>query len=446
MRPLAIIVLAAVFIAFTAAFTFDQFAFSGDEYSYLFQARILESGHLYAQPPLAEPFVLQHIINLNGKWYGRYTPGWPLMLAIGEKLHMSWLLKAAIGGLALFAIYTLAKRLHGSRTALYAVAMLAVSPFFTFNAASFYPHTASLLFSAIFMLFFFKSLQKSSKLSQLISGASLGFVFMIRPVDAAITGLPFAAYAFLTVRDKTDLAKKTWLLISAAGMVAGIQLAINLFFTKSPFTFTYQVYDPAERFAINAKAVGQLLYRLKLLAVWMPLSALAIFAKRQKVNFLFASVIAVNIITYLLFPFTGGDQFGPRYYFPSVISIAVLAGSTLSRIKTQKYLIPALLVVSIPLVAFHTADLHREVEFREQLYDEVNGQTNLLVIIKSSEEQGCSWYTRNSPKLEGNIYVCDMEGSNDDLIEKFPGKTPYFYDLAEMGRSGTFYSRMLIYS
>lgn len=447
--PLPIIILASILIAFTSIFTLNGFAFSGDEYSYLFQAKILATGSLYAQPPpFQQAFQLHHVIN-DAKWHGRYTIGWPAILAISEIFKAAWLLKAMLGGATIMAVFTLANKLHGRRAAIFASAVLAASPFFIFNSASLYPHTASLLFSAVFAIFFFHSLGKQSLPSQIISGAALGAVFTIRPIDAAITGLPFAIYAAMTIRDPKKLAAKTWAILAAAAAVASIQLLVNYFFTKNPLTFTYQTYDPSEKFALRASALAHLLYRLGLLAIWMPFFALIFFAGKEKKNILLISMIAVNILVYLAFPFTGGDQFGPRYYFPSLISMAILAGSAFSKLKVSiPAAISAIIMVNMPGMAFLTLDIHQETLFRQQPFAEVEsqGMANALVIMKSSQTQGCEWYTRNNPKLKGNVYACDVGEKNNQLISAFPGKTPYYYDLAKMGASKSLYSRIIRYS
>lgn len=437
-----LILLASVLAAFTATFTLGNFAFSGDEYSYTFQAKILSSGKLYASPPpLAEAFTLHHVIN-DGKWYGRYTLGWPAILALS--LKASWLLKAAISGAATLFTFFLASRLFNRKTAIIASTIMATSPFFVFNAASFYPHAASLLFSGVFALFFLKCLNKNSKTLQLIAGSGLGAVFLIRPIDAAIIVLPLAAYSITTVRNAKLLAKRLWLAATIAAALAGIQLAANHILSGSILTFPYGTYDPTENFALKAVSISHLFYRLGLLALWMPLSALALFARKQKATLLLSSIIATNILTYLAFPYTGGDQFGPRYYFPSVLTLAILAGSALSRIQA-KHAIMAILLVNLPLLAFLSFDIHKEVSFRQQVYEETGHLEDALILIESSREQGCEWYTRNSPALTGNIFACNTK-NNDELISAFPNKIPHNYDLARMGKPTSLYSRLIRYS
>src|ERR1700724_1056061 len=59
-----------------------------DSISYLFQGRILAAGHLYEPPPRVPAlFANENVILTATRWCSKYPPGWPLLLAIGWRVH-----------------------------------------------------------------------------------------------------------------------------------------------------------------------------------------------------------------------------------------------------------------------------------------------------------------------------------------------------------------------
>ena len=85
-------VLALTLLAFAAAAAMAWFVFEGlphleDEMAYLFQARVMARGALWAPvPDNAAPFWVPFVLTLGGRRFGKYPPGWPAVLAQGEHL------------------------------------------------------------------------------------------------------------------------------------------------------------------------------------------------------------------------------------------------------------------------------------------------------------------------------------------------------------------------
>jgi hypothetical protein len=63
----------------------DGFSYgTPDESTYMFQARMLAAGHLYAPaPPHHEFFQFRFCLQQWGRWFGIFPPGWPAVLAVG---------------------------------------------------------------------------------------------------------------------------------------------------------------------------------------------------------------------------------------------------------------------------------------------------------------------------------------------------------------------------
>lgn len=120
-----------------------DFPNSGDEYAYLYQARTLAAGRLWnvtaASPGM---FAFNYITEEPARTFGSFPFGWPLALAVAMVVHLPvWLLNAGLGAATLALVWTLGSRLHGPRAGALAAVLVAVSPFFLFNAASYFSHT-----------------------------------------------------------------------------------------------------------------------------------------------------------------------------------------------------------------------------------------------------------------------------------------------------------------
>ena len=99
-------------------FIIHMFAPITDEFSYLFQADLLSSGKLYAQsPPYPDSFSTLNIIN-DGRWYSKYTIGWPLLLAIGWLFGIEYLINPICAAFSVLLLYLLGKNLFDERAGL----------------------------------------------------------------------------------------------------------------------------------------------------------------------------------------------------------------------------------------------------------------------------------------------------------------------------------------
>jgi len=442
-----------IIIILFSIFVFQFFPFSGDEYSYIFQAKILESGKLYEDsPPQSEFFELQHVVN-NGKWYSKYTAGWPLILSAGELLNLRWIVNPLIGIATLIALFFFTKFMFNEKIAYLSTIVMGASPFFIFNSASYFPHATSLFFTILFVFSYFLTLKKESYVFPIISGASFAMLFFIRPVDSFIIGIPLGIYSVMQFRKNKEFLRRFFVILATAAVLFLIPLYFNHVQNDNPLKFSYQVYKPNDKFTLldndYTKSINNTVRRFSFLLLWLPLTILIPFTKYNKLKLLFLSIIIMNVAVYFFYPFKAGDQFGPRYFYISFLSLAVLAGSSISRIKLdRKWLFALIIIINIPLNIYYAYDIHQEVVFRSQVYDSVEekGVQNSLIFLKSSEAQGCSWYTRNSPGLDdNNLFVCDLGEKNEELIKAFPDKGIHFYDLKDMGEPYSGYSKRVSY-
>src|SRR5262249_35962004 len=149
---------------------FQDSIVSSDEWSYLIQAHIFSHGRLAVPSPMHREFFDHvHIVN-NGRYYSKYPPGWPCLLAIGVFLGVPRLVNPVLGAGTLLLIYAIGKKLYTPQIALLAVLLALVSPYFLFNTASYFAHTASLFFVALLFFLLMKGWEERSCLYFFLAG------------------------------------------------------------------------------------------------------------------------------------------------------------------------------------------------------------------------------------------------------------------------------------
>ncbi|MCS7052078.1 MAG: hypothetical protein NZL87_10710, partial [Thermomicrobium sp.] len=131
---------------------FEALPHTEDEVAFLFQAATIARGHLVAPaPPVPDAFWIPFVIVRDGMWFGKYPPGYPLLLAPGVLLGYPPLVNAFAAALSVLLVFSLADRVYDRQTGLLAAMLLAASPFFLVQAASFMAHTVCLALTLFFV-------------------------------------------------------------------------------------------------------------------------------------------------------------------------------------------------------------------------------------------------------------------------------------------------------
>ena len=163
--PILTALLCTLLFAVGAIAIYQNFPLSMDEYAAVFQSKIFASGHLSARLP---PNYVDWLVvrGFNGEFLvasretgmvvEKYWPGFALLLAAFEFLHMPWLLNALLGGASLYLVYWITEQLtQDKRTAGWAILFAIASGGFVANAISYYSMqahlTANLLFAALLL-------------------------------------------------------------------------------------------------------------------------------------------------------------------------------------------------------------------------------------------------------------------------------------------------------
>ncbi len=236
LRAILVIALAGVVYALVARFALQGFPFSGDEYSYLLQAQGFARGVLKgAAPAYADWAALDHVV-IDEFVRSKYPPGTSALLSLGVRAGAPWLVTPLEAVLALVISWFSARRLLGERRGFLAVAFLAAAPLFAYQAATFFSHTATLLWLSLATLALTHWAERKRSAWLVPVGICIGLLFLTRPLDAVLVGLSL-------------LALRSWRGLLVAGASAlpfvGIALWYNALQFGSPFTDGYHAYLPA---------------------------------------------------------------------------------------------------------------------------------------------------------------------------------------------------------
>lgn len=114
-----------------------------DENAYRFLARIFAAGKLYTDAPLKAISRLHHHISFQGRWFVKYPPGWPMLLALGELLHFAWIVNPLLSLGYLLLTYRIAVAVFDQATGFTAILFAVLSPYYLINSIGYLSHPAS---------------------------------------------------------------------------------------------------------------------------------------------------------------------------------------------------------------------------------------------------------------------------------------------------------------
>jgi hypothetical protein len=331
-----------------ARFVLDLVPHVTDSVSYLFQGRILASGHLYLPPPpLAPLFGHENVLLTASRWCSIYPPGWPLLLALGWLAHAPWLASPLLLGLAVVGVWLAGRRLYDPATGVVAAAALACSPFALLMAGDAMAHVPALC-AAVWCLAELAAgvAGEGGKRRGHLAAAGLlaGFAALIRPATAAALLAPAMAWCALALARRRRIADLGWIALGALPPLAALAAYDTAVF-GGPLTSGYAVYEP-QRFAGAAGALapaGAALLRhlpwyLRHLNgclwgfPWGDLATLTplLWARPRRAADAMLAACALCLILAHSFYYYGDIIYsGPRFAFESLGPLALLAARSL---------------------------------------------------------------------------------------------------------------------
>jgi hypothetical protein len=460
-RRSAFAIAVGVALSLAAVWALRAFPNSGDEYDYLFQAKTFLAGRLWnPPPPVPELFSFFHISLRGSKWVTFYPPGWPLLLMAGMALRLpAYLVCPLAGGLLLFVVLKLGERRDGALGGLLAVILLALSPFFIFNAGSYFNHVPAAAAGLMFCWAAIAFLDRPRPSTAWLAGIALGVLGLIRPADVPIFAVPFLAeFCWRAGRRHYRLAPMIVLaglpflaiLLLYYSAITGALLP-NPNWESPTLQFGLSMVDEQGRHVHLVDQLWAALTQITTLAEWTsPLLVLGFaaafvrLAVGRRLSFV-DLVFPAFVIGYMLVPFDGGNQYGPRYYFEAfpclvltlVSGITPLLGDAANPQRTAFawFLLLAHGAVSIAGVVIIGFWMRAVIDQRMDIYDQVQAEhlRNAVVVVHSSTGSIAPMdprdLTRNGIDADGEvIYVIDLPDKLPALQQLFPQRRFYVYE------------------
>jgi hypothetical protein len=317
--------------------------YSADESAYRFQARVVRSLHAYAQAPPAavlKQFAFQNEVRYEGRWFGKYPPGWPALLAALGWLMPEWLVSPALGLVLIWLVYKIACRLYDERVAAISVGLMACSPFVLFLSVGYLSHIACAVFVAIATLSLLLALESGRTRDFALSCGALGAAFLIRPFTAVCLGVVWGALVTGSVRNRRITLQTVLMIGGPIGVIAAsVLLYDNALLTgsfwKSPYAVAARSDLPPElvfsfsnllRNAVTFTRAGIARTELHSVPFALALAAYAVVKERSKRSWLLAMAPLSLMLGHMFFSDVSSDSFaGERYYFEAYFAVTILA-------------------------------------------------------------------------------------------------------------------------
>lgn len=356
-------ILAVALSALLSVFSYQRHPHLGDEIAYLYHARYLATGVLAMPTPAAlAAFDLDLFDHDAVRWWASPPVGWPLVLAIGVWLKADWLVNPVLAGICVWLAYLLTRELYDRRTARLTALLLALSPWHALVGMSYMTHTASLAFALLAAAAAAYARKNSNLLWALVSGASVGMVGLIRPLEGAVVGVLVGSLIALWMFGVGGKRLKV-AAVAAWGLGCAVPGAAIFYYnqaiTGSPTKFPIMVWAdkymglnsnamgfgpdrgagwPLDPFPGHSPLEGVINANLNISTIntelfgWatgsLVLIALLFFAqsprKLRKGDWMMAAMIALVFTAHFFYWFSGGPDFAARYWFLMIVPCVVL--------------------------------------------------------------------------------------------------------------------------
>jgi len=247
-------VLSFAIVSIIGLFILHDFPSSNDEYSYIFQSDILARGKLFLKsPPLHRFFFFKGLIN-DGKWYSKYTIGWPALLALGKLLGIRSFLNPIMAAGSLVLLYLIGKKIHSRKAGLLSAFFALISPTFLLTGATYFPHTASGFFTLLFIYAILKLEERKKTYLFLLAGIFIIAVLLIRPSDGGIVMMgfiPLAVYVLFRSGGKKEAVKGILIIFSLFIAGIGLLMLVNNAQTGNSLLFGFLKYSSDEKWGMG---------------------------------------------------------------------------------------------------------------------------------------------------------------------------------------------------
>jgi 4-amino-4-deoxy-L-arabinose transferase-like glycosyltransferase len=485
-KLIALCVAAFVLSAAVAWGVYGSMPHIEDEHANVFQARVFASGNLAVRAPGVQPnsFYLPFILNQNGWLFGKYPPGYSLLLALAALIDQWWLLNALAAVVIVLGVYLLGRDLFDAGTGLLAAALGLLAPMFILLSGALVSHVVTVALLTIFTWGFVRArgARRSDHIHPIgfaagyaaLAGITLGLAFITRPWTAFAIGLPFAVQALI------DLIRRWRLVWRAYGIMLIIFSAIavllplyNAALTGSPFTNTYELWWPMDRigfgpgigvapgghslytaimnFRLDFPIFGQMLSGwpdvIGVSLAWLPIIAGLLLPPMTKRDWALMLPPIMLIGAHFLYWARGSSFYGPRYYAEAMPFLWLITARGLIKICAIRNPWPRRVIyVALPLLIAWNIVYVIEPRFsagfaqyrsaRRAVNTIAQGDVHhALIFVKAGHWQeyaDLGWL--NAPHLaDGDLIFAYDFGppGNARVIAAYPDRAVYYFDRSQ---------------
>ncbi len=347
----------AVIAAVFAVVVYGRHPHVPDEVVYLYHARYLAAGHLaLPAPPVPEAFDVYLMDTDGARWFSTVPIGWPMILAVGARLGAPWLVNPLLAGLNVLLTYLFLRELYTRRTARLAIAVLCVSPWYLFMSMNMMTHTWTTT-AALTAALAVARLRRTRDLRwAVLGGIGIGIASLVRPLDGLTLAALLGLWA-LPVRGRAFRLAPVVVLGAVTALVAAVVFPYNRLLSGHATVFPIMTYaqkvwpgwsneigfganrgagwyglDPFPGHGLidvifNAD-VNTVLTNTELLG-WatgsLVIVLFALFSRRLSRSDRLMVVASVGVIAAMsLYWFSGGPDFGARYWYLIIVPCAAL--------------------------------------------------------------------------------------------------------------------------
>lgn len=332
---------------------FERLAHIEDEMAYLWQAQVIARNQLTLPSPV-EPksFLVPFVIDYNGQRFGKYPLGWPIILSMGVRLGIPYLVNPLLAGLGVWLTYRLGKTVFSETVGLAAAGLTLTSPFFLMNSGSLLSHSFGLVLSAGFALAWLDAFTHPEAprrwLPTITAAGALGALALTRPLTAAAVAIPFGFHGlFLLWRGGSDIRKRLVVFVMIVLAMGLLHFAWQYAVTGDPLLNPYTLWWDYDKIGFgpghghadegHTLHMARINTRLSLRSGWHDLFGWAgyswfflpfgLFAIRKNPRgWLLASVVVGLVLVYIIY-WIGSALYGPRYYFEGLYSLTLVSAA-----------------------------------------------------------------------------------------------------------------------
>jgi len=344
--------------ALLSYFVYQNHPHVPDEVAYLYHAQALAAGHLSVPAPAVPQAFEMYLIDVkDGAWFASPPPGWPALLALGWLADVPWLVNPLLAGINMLLVWELLRKLCGRRSAALGLLLLATSPWHVFMAMNFMTHTFT-LFCVLAAAWAILRCRETDKAAWAwAAGAATGVGSLIRPLDGVIAAAVLGLW-MIGVGGRRMKYSSIAGFVLATGFVGVLVFHYNQYLTGKPTSFPLNVYldrvfgegrnalgfgshigfDFGGLDAFPGHGIADVIVNAKLntfslnveLFGWaagsLLLILLLVFSGRlERRDWRMLGIIGLVVGTFSLYWYSGGPDFGARYWYLMLIPLIVLA-------------------------------------------------------------------------------------------------------------------------